>query len=246
MAVAIIEQMFENKPMPPMPVFGKHPNDGAKIQLLRGQIKKIESSTTDSSVFPMDSALVSLFPKGGLCKGSSYSLDSSASLLWSLVAESTKQGIWCAIIGIPDLGIGIAKEVGVNINRVVLIPSPGPKWMAVLGDLIETVGICVLGSFSAPGATQLSTLHSRLRNHKTSLLVRATWPNSKTSFAVTHQWSGVRSGEGLLQTHHLHITAKSHSGEAIRSCDVLITDTGLHKKSNRAQVINMPQILKAK
>ena len=245
MAIGILEQMFENKPLPSIPTFGRRPNGEAGIQMLRGRIKEIEGSNTDSSIFPVNSALLSLFPEGGLAKGASYSLDRSASLLWSLIAEPTRQGVWCAIVGVPDLGIGIAKELGVNTNRIVLIPTPGPKWMAILGDLIETVGICVLGSFSAPAARQLSALHSRLRSYKTSLLVRANWPNSKTSFAVAHQWNGAGLGEGLLQTHYLHITAKSRSGDVMRSCDVVINETGLHETSNLRPVINMPQILKA-
>jgi hypothetical protein len=68
--------------------------------------------------------LEGLFPEGGLRRGVTYEIDASASLLWTLLAAPTRQGVWCAVVGMPDVGVAAAEDMGVNLDSLILVPSP--------------------------------------------------------------------------------------------------------------------------
>ena len=240
-----IEQMFEYSSMSPALTVDQHEPTRADVEALRLRIQAMENTTAHPRVFPVHEALTSLFPQGGLLTGAVYSVDSSASLLWSLLAEPTQKGTWCAVVGMPDLGLAAAEELGVNVDRLVLVPSPGSQWMAVLGTLIDVVGICALGSFPPPSERSLSTLYGRLRERESTVLVRSDWPRVDAALAVEHRWDGVGTGRGLLQEHHLRITATPRSGHSARVCDVIIDHTGAREVSPIAPVIDIARHRKA-
>ncbi len=243
--VDTIEQMFEYSFMSPALTLDRHEPTRADVHELRHRIQAMEQNSAHPKVFPVHSALSPLFPQGGLITGAVYSVDSSASLLWSLVAQLTQQGTWCAVVGMPDLGIAAAEELGVNVDRLVLVPSPGSQCMAVLGALIDVVGVCALGSFPTPSQRALSTLYGRLREREATLLVRSPWPRVDAALAVEHQWSGINAGSGLLQEHRLRITATPRSGHTTRVCDVVIDHSGLREVSPVASVIDIATHRKA-
>lgn len=240
-----IEQMFEYSSMSPALTLESHEPTRADVQALRQRIQVMESTRVGSRVIPVHSAVSSIFPRGGLNTGSVYSVDSSTSLLWALLAEATQQGTWCAVVGMPDLGVAAAEELGVNVDRLVLVPSPGSQWMAVLGALIDVVGVCALGAFPAPSERALSTLSGRLRERESTLLVRSSWPRVDAALAVEHQWDGVEQGRGILREHHLRITATPRPGQTALSCDVVIDHGGLRTATRMAPVIDLAHHRKA-
>jgi len=243
--VDTIEQMFEYSSMSPALIVDQNEPTRADVEALRHRIAAMENTTANPRVFPVHEALSSLFPQGGLLTGAVYSLDSSASLVWSLLAEPTQKGIWCAVVGMPDLGLAAAEELGVNVDRLVLVPSPGAQWMAVLGALIDVVGVCALGPFPSPSERALSTLYGRLRERQSTVLVRSNWPRAEATLAVEHRWEGVDLGRGLLREHHVRVTATPRSGHTTRVCDVVIDYAGAHNVSALAPVIDISQHRKA-
>ena len=243
--VDTIEQMFEYSSMSPALLMPQHEPTRAEVEALRLRIRDMESATANPRVFPVHESLESLFPQGGLLAGAIYSVDFSTSLLWSLVAEATQKGTWCAVVGMPDLGLAAAEELGVNVDRLVLVPSPGSQWMAVLGALIDVVGVCALGPFPSPSERALSTLYGRLRERQSTVLVRSAWPRAEATLSAEHRWEGLEAGRGLLRQHHLRITATPRLGRAIRVCEVLIDHSGAHGVCSLAPVIDMAEHRKA-
>ena len=243
--VDTIEQMFEYSSMSPALIVDQHEPTRADVEALRHRIQAMENTTATPRAFPVHDALTSLFPQGGLLTGAVYSLDSSASLLWSLLAEPTRKGTWCAVVGMPDLGLAAAEELGVNVDRLVLVPSPGAQWMAAVGTLLDVVGICAVGSFPPPSERALSTLYGRLRERQSTLLVRSGWPRVDATLAAEHRWDGVGAGRGLLQEHSVRISATPRSGHTTRVCDVVIDHTGMREASPLAPVIDIAQHRKA-
>ena len=209
------------------------------VLALRQRIHAMEVATADHRVFPVGSGLEGLFPEGGLQRGSIYQVDSSASLLWSLIAEASSRGTWCALVGIPDAGLAAATELGVNVDRLVLVPYPDTQWLSVVGALIDVVGIVALGPVPAPSDRMLSTLSSRLRERESTLLVRHAWPRSEASITVRHTWHGVKEGGGLLHEHLVHIEATPRHGHPVRSADLMIDAWGAHDAGTRAPVIDI-------
>ena len=56
----------------------------------------------------------------------------ATSLLFALLAEASAAGSWCAVVGLPRLGLVAAAEAGVAVDRLALVPHPGPDWVGVV------------------------------------------------------------------------------------------------------------------
>jgi hypothetical protein len=69
---------------------------------------------------------------GGLRRGSTMSVAGSTALVLALLAEATGEGSWAAITGMPDVGVVAAAELGVDLERLALVPDPGAEVAAVL------------------------------------------------------------------------------------------------------------------
>ena len=82
-------------------------------------------------ILPVLPELRGLFPAGGLRRGSTVLVGGSTSLLLSLLTSASSAGSWCAVVGMPDLGLVAAAEFGIALGRLALVPDPGPDWPAV-------------------------------------------------------------------------------------------------------------------
>ena len=154
------------------------------------------------------------------------------SLLLCLLAGTSSRGYWCAVVGLPALGLAAAAELGVDLGHLVLVPRPGSegRWQSVVATLLETVDLVCL----APGApvrpADARRLAARARERCSTLLVLdganaptgaprelspggpgrpgravACWPGpSDLRCAVrTSSWSGLGHGHGLLSSRQL-------------------------------------------
>jgi hypothetical protein len=83
----------------------------------------------------------------------------ATSLMLSLLAEASRAGSWCAIVGVPTLGVAAAAELGVALERLALVPYPGPDWPTVVAALLDGFDIVVA---AAPGGAISATIASRL------------------------------------------------------------------------------------
>ena len=61
----------------------------------------------------------------------------ATSLLFTLLAGP--EAPWSALVGMPGVGLLAAAEFGVDLDRVVVIPEPGPDVLQVLSILIDGV-----------------------------------------------------------------------------------------------------------
>jgi hypothetical protein len=232
--------MFEHGLMSPAVSVAGAPGVRADIRALQQRIQTMQAAKVDYPVFPVSETLHDLFPEGGLRRGAVYQLDSSASLLWSLLAEASSRGVWCALVGMPDVGLAAGEEMGVNLDRLVVVPFPGQQWLPVVGALIDVVGIVALGSVPAPSDRALSSLTGRLREREATLLVRHAWPRTEASIAVrSHRWQGLGAGHGLLHEHHVSLTLTPRHGHPERSCDIVIDAWGTQRDVSSAQITDI-------
>jgi hypothetical protein len=238
--IDIIEQMFEYSVMSPAVTLETPTPDRGAIETLQQRIRALEAGGLTEAVFPVSEPLRELFPDGGLRRGIMYQCDSSASLVWSLLAEASSRGIWCALVGLPDMGIAAAQDMGVNVDRLVLVPYPGEQWLPVVGALSDVVGIIALGPVARPSDRMTATLMGRLRERDTTLLVSSTWPKVEANIRVTsHHWEGLGRGHGMLSHHRLGLSFTARHGYSPRRCDVVIDAWGSHSTSTKAQVTDI-------
>src|SRR5262249_30046976 len=141
-------------------------------------------------MLPVAEALRPLFPGGGLRRGGTVALSTtdhsrdalatgSTSLLFALLAGASAAGSWCAVVGLPRLGLVAAAEAGVAIDRLALVPNPGPEWASVVAALLDGVDIVVTATPGSVSPSVTGRLAARARQRGGVLIpVGARWPGA--------------------------------------------------------------------
>ncbi|WP_410673835.1 hypothetical protein [Amycolatopsis sp. cmx-4-68] len=168
-------------------------------------------------------ALAPLLPGGGLRRGSTIAVRGATSLALALLASATRDGSWAAVTGLPELGLAAASELGVDLERIALVPDPGPELAAVLSALVDGFDLVVLGPPVAAGVhPQLARrLASRVRNRGAVLLTVGPWPAADLELKVSSRhWHGLTpDGYGHLRTREVLATTTGR-GAATRPSSV--------------------------
>jgi hypothetical protein len=187
------------------------PANPAELAQLRERLVRAERHRADAPVLPVVSALAGILPEPGLRRGAVYSLPAtSTSLLLALLAEPSRAGSWCAVVGIPTLGVEAAEGFGVALERLALVPEPGQRWLAVVSALTEVVPVIAVRPGPGIRPADAARLSARLRDRDGVLLVAGAWPSAHAVLSVQDPtWSGVEEGHGLLRARTVTVTAMS-------------------------------------
>ena len=170
---------------------------------------------------PYATELGSLLPSGGLRRGSTVVVRGSTALLLALLAVTTAAGSWAAVVGMPDLGLLAAAELGVVLHRLALVPRPGAELGAVVAALLDGVDLVVVATdgialLRSRGADLARRLSARARHRGAVLLAFSSWPGGADleldCSAVT--WSGLGVGYGRLAGQHITVTARGRGAAA--------------------------------
>ncbi len=181
-----------------------------ELHRLRAQVERVQGRRMDAPVLPVSDPLADLLPDGGLRSGSAYSLGRSAALLSALLARPSQEGTWCAVVGMPDIGVEAAESAGVDLSHLVLVPDPGPRWLAVAATLAEVVSVVAVRPTGRATDGDVSRLGARLRDRGAVLLVQGNWPQAEASLEVADpEWSGVGRGHGYLSAREVTIDVRS-------------------------------------
>ncbi len=174
-----------------------------EVARLRSHIQRIERTTRTGSAgatLPAPDRIARLLPGGGLRAGTAYALDRSMPLLTELLAAPSQTGTWCAAIGMPELGIEAAHAAGADLDRLVLIPRPGERWLSVVATVAEVVGLIAVRPGGRVREQDAARIAARLRERGTVLLVQGPWPQAEARLAVEDlRWSGLGDGHGHLE-----------------------------------------------
>ncbi|RIJ76374.1 hypothetical protein D1871_13210 [Nakamurella silvestris] len=157
---------------------------------------------------PVLSPWADVLPGGGLPRGGVVALTGTGvtSALFTLLAGPGMP--WAALVGLPNLGLLAAAELGVDLDRVVLIPDPGPDVLQVLSVLTDGVDLIAVRAARGPLAppARLRVLQGRLRQRGTVLLAVGPWVGADLSLAVSMRgWRGIGAGHGRLVARELDV-----------------------------------------
>src|SRR5436190_22909358 len=143
--IDMFEHLFEHGEASVAPVLAPD------LAALRAQIRRLEGQETPGDVvgFAVPEALRSAFPSG-LRAGAAYAVSGSLTLALVLLAEACRQGAWCAIVGLPGLGMEVAARQGLDLDRVLLVPAPGDQWSTVVAALAEIVPVVLAAPVRLP------------------------------------------------------------------------------------------------
>lgn len=192
-------------------------------------------------VLPVRPELRPLLPGGVLRRGATIGVDTAAgcapaatSLLLALLSEASRAGSWCVVVGLPTLGAAAAAELGIALDRLALVPHPGPDWPTVVAALLDGFDIVVVGPGGAATGAETGAptgggavsgavsgavggiapavaarLAARARQRGAVLVPFRPWPGVDLVLdAADPQWHGVEPGRGRLRGRQLTVTAR--------------------------------------
>lgn len=170
---------------------------------LRSRIRQLEAAHLAAQRFPVSGSLSSLLPQG-LLAGSSYAVLGSTTLALSMIARASAEGAWCGVLGMPDLGTEAASGLGIDLQRLVLVPSAGQQWAAAAAAMIDVLSVVVAVPPAAIGGGDVARLNARLRQRRATMITLGPWPQAETTLRVTgSRWSGLGTGHGYLTGRNL-------------------------------------------
>jgi hypothetical protein len=179
---------------------------------LDGLVRRGTDPRTDElaaqRVLPVLPELRDVLPGGGLRRGTTIAL-TATSLLLALLAAASRRGSWCAVVGLPTLGVGAAAELGVALDRLALVPNPGPDWSTVVAALLDGVDVVVAAPPGAVTAAVTRRLAARARQRGSVLVSVGRWDGADLTLdAEAGAWRGLGRGRGRLQGREVTVVAR--------------------------------------
>lgn len=157
--------------------------------------------------------LADLLPEAGLRRGHVVACTGPAatSLALALIARAATGGAWVAAIGLPELGVEAAAELGVPLERLVLVaagrsPAQWAERVAVAADGFELV-------LTAPprGAERTGRQVRQRIQARGAVLVTvgaaATFGSDVDLGTAASRWHGLGEGHGCLLGRRLTVTS---------------------------------------
>src|SRR5579875_1257667 len=136
----------------------------------------------------------------GLARGSVLAAGEWGLLCLALAAEASAAGAWCAVVGAPGLGVVAAAEVGLNADRMLLVPEPGPNWPQLVAVLLDGCELVILRPPAQPSAQMRRRIEALVRRSGGVLLVAGDWEGAPVRLAVAdREWAGIGDGHGRLR-----------------------------------------------
>ena len=195
------------------------------ILRLRREIGRMQRRRSDDAALPLPSALRDLLPHSGLQTGTVYSVSPSPSLLFALMSEHSQRGGWSAAVGMPTLGLEAATAFGIDLSRLILVPEPADRWLAVVSALAEVVPLIVMNPGTRVGDADAARLGARLRDRGCTLLTTSPWPQGEGLITLHDpHWEGLGEGWGLLSDRTVTVTAQTRSPPVPKSRRVRLPD----------------------
>jgi hypothetical protein len=167
-------------------------------------------------ILPVLPVLRELLPRGGLTRGSVLAVAEFGLLCLALAAGASVDGAWCGIAGIPEAGVLAAAGLGLDAERTLLVPEPGPGWPQVVASLLDGCELVLLRPPARAPAQVRQRLEATLRRGRGVLLVAGDWPGAQVQLrVVTQRWTGLGSGHGRLRACCAEVVADGRGEAAV-------------------------------
>ena len=177
-----------------------------KLEHARGLLRRAEDRAVrarpapevDGRVLPVVAPLARLLPAGGLRRGTTVAVAAgraATSRVWAVLAAASADGAWVGVVGRPDLGLVAAAEAGMRLERLALVPAPGPELLAVTSALLDGLDVVVMAAERPVPAGERQRLAARARQRGAVLCALGPWPGADVRLnCADARWSGVGSG----------------------------------------------------
>jgi len=117
-------------------------------------------------------------------------------------------GAWCAVAGLPQLGVRAAADAGLDSGRLLLIADPGTGWPQVVASLLDGFEIVLLRPPERPSAQLRRRVEAAVRRHGSVLVVAGDWDGAQVRLHIARQeWTGIGVGHGRLRARRVEVVA---------------------------------------
>lgn len=173
----------------------------------RAGVRTAASVEGASEVVPVPGALVPLLPAGGVRRGATIATGgiAASSLALALAGPSTAAGAWVAVVGLGDLGLVAAADLGVDLERVVLVGVPASAaWPAAVAALLDAFDLVLVRAPGPVTPTVQRRLAARSRDRGSTLVQvggrLGAWAERPDLVltASAGSWVGLGAGHGHL------------------------------------------------
>ncbi|HEU4948431.1 MAG TPA: hypothetical protein VFT31_14870 [Kribbella sp.] len=166
----------------------------------------LDTASTDRALATLP-AVSDLLPGGALRGGAAYSVRGSMALVMAMMAGPSADGAWCGVVGLPSFGAEAARELGVDLERLVLVPDPERDWLSVVAALVDALTVVVVRPPGEVTSGEASRLAARLRSRGAVLIAMGSWPGSEARLEVReNSWAGLGAGDGHLTARQATVT----------------------------------------
>lgn len=181
-------------------------------------------------ILPVLPELSRVLPGRGLRRGSTIAVltgrstwpAGGSSLVLALLADASRAGSWCAVVGVPTFAAVAATEAGIALDRLALVPNPGPEWPTVVAALIDGVDVVVAAVPTTVTASIASRLAARARQRGCVLVPYGYWSGADVTLQVMRGvWEGLGQGRGRLRCRQVTIAARGR-GAASRPKQITV------------------------
>jgi hypothetical protein len=188
--------------------------DPAALAALAQRAAPLAASRTQ--LLPVPEPCRGLLVDGGMRRGTTIGVTAgpaggSTTLALSLLSAASAAGSWCLIVGLPDLGLTAAGEVGLELDRLTMVPWPGAHWAAAVAAAIESIDLVLLAPPPHPKDALARRLASRLRDRRGVLVIldARRWPQpcDVTLHVEAAHWVAVGAGQDCLRQRLATVTA---------------------------------------
>ncbi len=179
------------------------------------------------ALLPVLPAFEGLLPEPGLRRGTTVAVGGgpgATSLALALGAAASAAGSWAGAVGLPSLGLEAAGELGVALERLLLVEPPADRWATVVAALLDAVDLVHVAVPSRVRAGDARRLAARARERGAVLVLHApgsaragAWPEAPevrlTVAGVT--WAGpAGGGAGRLEARRVEVAGGGRGAAA--------------------------------
>ncbi|MGV9748295.1 hypothetical protein ACWDTG_25825 [Rhodococcus zopfii] len=182
----------------------------------RGEVERVVApvAVPADRLLPVPEPLAEVLPQGGLVRGSVVSVSGATSLLIGILASATAAGGHAAVIGHRRLSLLAAAEMGAQLQRVAVIPDPGPDPVEIAAVLLDGMDLVILGLGGIavpPSRTRAVAARARSKG-AVLVVVDGRWDGAQVRLdAQVSGYEGLEVGRGRLCGTRLSVRAQGRA-----------------------------------